>query len=69
MFFLKEQKMLASPMSEIHPALAQYFNHYPVKDAPFMHHQLLDWSHERPFAGIRVLHHVPVVPNTVLKIA
>lgn len=69
MFFQKEQNALAFPMSAIHPALAQYFNHYPVTDAPFMHQQLQDWSLQRPLKGIRVLHHVPVVPNTVLKIA
>ncbi len=34
-----------------------------------MHRQLIDWYNKRPFTGIRVLHHVPVVPNTLLKIA
>ena len=52
-----------------HPALLDYFKDYPESDAPFMHQQLIDWSHTRPLAGMRVLHHVPVVPNTILKIA
>lgn len=52
-----------------HPALLKYFRDYPESEAPFMHQQLIDWYNTRPFAGIRVLHHVPVVPNTLLKIA
>lgn len=49
--------------------LKSFFQLYPRNKAPFMHQQFAKWSHERPFEGIKVLHHVPVVPNTLLKIA
>lgn len=53
----------------MHEALVNAFNQYPPAEAPFMHQQLADWIASRPLAGLRVLHHVPVVPNTLLKIA
>ena len=53
----------------MHPALLKYFHDYPQSNAPFMHQQLAEWTATRPLAGLRVLHHVPVVPNTLLKIA
>src|SRR5258708_1950548 len=42
---------------------------YPQTKAPFMHKQLAEWQISRPLAGLKVLHHVPVVPNTLLKIS
>lgn len=53
----------------MHEALLNAFNQYPATEAPFMYQQLADWRASRPLAGLRVLHHVPVVPNTLLKIA
>ena len=50
-------------------ALLDYFSVYPAKDAPFMHEQLLEWEVEKPLLGLKVVHHVPVVENTLLKIA
>lgn len=50
-------------------ALLDYFKVYPEKDAPFMHQQLLDWERLQPLKGLRIVHHVPVVENTLLKIA
>ena len=49
-------------------ALLDYFSVYPAKDAPFMHEQLLEWEVEKPLLGLKVVHHVPVVENTLLKI-
>nr|WP_244940973.1 NAD-binding protein [Legionella sainthelensi] len=34
-----------------------------------MHQQLSEWRVTRPLVGLRILHHVPVVVNTLLKIA
>lgn len=53
----------------MHPALLNYFNIYPEQQAPFMHQQLAQWSQLRPLSGLRVVHHVPLVPNTLLKIS
>ncbi|MBI5447122.1 MAG: adenosylhomocysteinase [Gammaproteobacteria bacterium] len=53
----------------MHPLLLRYFKKYPLKQAPFMHQQLQAWQETRPLAGLRVLHHLPLVPNTLLKIA
>lgn len=50
-------------------ALLDYFKVYPEKDAPFMHQQLLDWERLQPLKGLKIVHHVPVVENTLLKIA
>ncbi|HHF7373203.1 saccharopine dehydrogenase NADP-binding domain-containing protein [Legionella bozemanae] len=50
-------------------ALKKFFQKYPQAEAPFMHEQLAEWSVTRPLTGLRVLHHVPVVTNTLLKIA
>ncbi len=50
-------------------ALKKFFQKYPQAEAPFMHEQLAEWSVARPLSGLRVIHHVPVVPNTLLKIA
>ncbi len=71
MFFKKAEEIAyqATSIFNTHPALLKYFKDYPETDAPFMHRQLVEWYNKRPFSGIRVLHHVPVVPNTLLKIA
>ncbi|MCE3044806.1 NAD-binding protein [Legionella sp. 16cNR16C] len=53
----------------MHPALANYFKIYTKEAAPFMHQQLEEWKITKPLAGLRVVHHVPLVPNTLLKIA
>lgn len=53
----------------MHPQLLQYFFDYPSDVAPFMHQQLVEWEKTRPLTGLKVVHHVPVVANTVLKIA
>ncbi|OGV28079.1 MAG: hypothetical protein A3F18_05210 [Legionellales bacterium RIFCSPHIGHO2_12_FULL_37_14] len=45
------------------------FTKYPAKSAPFLHQQYADWSLTKPLRGLEVLHHVPVVQNTLLKIA
>ncbi|WP_058498826.1 hypothetical protein [Legionella gratiana] len=50
-------------------ALIKFFQTYSKNEAPFMHQQLADWRATRPLLGLRILHHVPVVPNTLLKIA
>lgn len=49
--------------------LTKFFQTYPETEAPFMHQQLAEWSATRPLTGLRVLHHVPLVTNTLLKIA
>ncbi|TAL61346.1 MAG: adenosylhomocysteinase [Legionella sp.] len=53
----------------MNPAFAQYFAQYPKETAPFMHKQLAEWSQSRPLQGLRVVHHVPLFGNTLLKIA
>ncbi|MCX7090628.1 MAG: adenosylhomocysteinase [Legionellales bacterium] len=50
-------------------ALLKYFTQYPQTDAPFMHKQFADWKKTRPLEGLHIVHHVPVVTNTLLKIA
>ncbi|WP_392537473.1 saccharopine dehydrogenase NADP-binding domain-containing protein [Legionella sp. 227] len=50
-------------------ALKKLFQKYPQTEAPFMHQQLTEWSNTRPLTGLRVVHHVPLVMNTLLKIA
>lgn len=45
------------------------FNHYPAHKAPFLHAQFTDWQNSKPLQNLRVLHHVPVVRNSLLKIA
>ncbi|WP_454783283.1 NAD-binding protein [Legionella sp. WA2022007384] len=52
----------------MHDALKKIFQIYPQTEAPFMHEQLSEWSSTRPLTGLRVVHHVPVVTNTLLKI-
>ncbi|MBL7481837.1 NAD-binding protein [Legionella bononiensis] len=52
----------------MHPELAKYFLEYPPIIAPFMHEQLGLWESTRPLKGLKVVNHVPVVSNTVLKI-
>lgn len=34
-----------------------------------MHEQLMEWERIKPLEGLKVAHHVPVVENTLLKIA
>lgn len=53
----------------MHPTLSRYFQHYSAKEAPFMHQQLAEWGATKPLSGLRVIHHIPLVPNTLLKIA
>ncbi len=48
--------------------LSNYFSQYSEHTAPFMHQQRREWAISQPLKGLRVLHHVPVVANTVLKI-
>ncbi len=49
--------------------ILKYFEYYDNQKAPFMHKQWQDWRDTQPLLGLKVLHHVPVVPNTLLKIA
>jgi adenosylhomocysteinase len=49
--------------------LLEYFKLYPENKAPFLHKQLALWQRTQPLANLEVLHHVPVVLNTMLKIA
>lgn len=53
----------------MHEALVNAFHQYSAAEAPFMYQQLAEWSATRPLEGLQVLHHVPVVANTLLKIA
>ncbi len=50
-------------------ALLDYFQVYSQNDAPFMHEQLLEWEGLQPLKNLKVVHHVPAVENTLLKIA
>ncbi|WP_058475967.1 NAD-binding protein [Legionella steigerwaltii] len=50
-------------------AFKKFFQKYPKTEAPFMHEQLIEWRDTRPLAGLKVVHHVPLVTNTLLKIA
>lgn len=45
------------------------FEKYSSQKAPFLHQQYVSWSKTRPLEGLRILHHVPLVQNTLLKIA
>lgn len=49
--------------------LLDYFSTYTVKEAPFMHEQLSEWDRLKPLKDLKVIHHVPLVENTLLKIA
>jgi adenosylhomocysteinase len=49
--------------------LSEFFQKYPQKEAPFMHELRKQWKETRPLLGVKVLHHIPVVTNTLLKIA
>lgn len=49
--------------------LLSFFQLYPQDKAPFLHEQLAEWTQSKPLLGLDVLHHVPLVPNTLLKIA
>ncbi len=53
----------------MHAALLKPFHEYPEKTAPFQHQLFADWSESQPLAGLRVLHHIPLVPNSLLKTA
>lgn len=48
---------------------SDYFEMYPANVAPFLHQQLDEWRNSKPLQGLKVLHHLPVVENTLLKIA
>lgn len=45
------------------------FSKYPETHAPFLHAQFAEWQETKPLHNLRILHHVPVVNNTLLKIA
>ena len=45
------------------------FNHYGPERAPFLHQYYSAVQKTRPYTGLRVAHNVPVVPNTLMKIA
>ena len=45
------------------------FNHFGSKRAPFLHQHFDVVQKTRPYDGLRVAHNVPVVPNTLMKIA
>lgn len=49
--------------------LLKYLEMYHPQIAPFMHLQINEWGKNRPLEGVKILHHVPLVPNTLLKIA
>jgi adenosylhomocysteinase len=49
--------------------LLEYFKLYPENKALFFHKQLALWQRAQPLANLEVLHHVPVILNTMLKIA
>lgn len=49
--------------------LVSFFQLYPENKAPFLHKQFAEWKQSLPLLGLNVLHHVPLVPNTLLKIA
>lgn len=53
----------------MHQHLQKYFHQYPASVAPFMHQQAELWRQSRPLSGLKILHHVPVFPNTLLKIS
>lgn len=55
-------------MSIMPPELLQYFQIYHAQIAPFMHLQMNEWTISKPLQGVKILHHVPLVPNTLLKI-
>ena len=59
------------PLTFFQPAtsLSSHFKHYPPTIAPFLHEQLKQWTQTKPFERLKVLHHVPLLPNTLLKIA
>lgn len=49
--------------------LNDVFEKYPQTVAPFLHHQYHDWLATKPLKGLRVLNHIPLVQNTLLKVA
>jgi len=49
--------------------LLQSFDSYPICQAPFMHKQYNEWNASRPLLGYTVVHNVPLVSNTLTKIA
>ena len=49
--------------------LARAFEKYPQSKAPFLYKQYAKWADIKPLSGLRLLHHVPLVQNTLLKIA
>ncbi|WP_230309950.1 NAD(P)-dependent oxidoreductase [Legionella pneumophila] len=53
----------------MHQELLKYLEMYHPQIAPFMHLQINEWDKNRPLEGVKILHHVPLVPNTLLKIA
>ncbi|MFO2511757.1 NAD(P)-dependent oxidoreductase [Legionella pneumophila serogroup 2] len=53
----------------MHQELLKYLEMYHPQIAPFMHLQINEWGKNRPLEGVKILHHVPLVPNTLLKIA
>lgn len=53
----------------MHQLFPQAFSTYNRNLAPFLHQQYNDWYQSKPLQGLRILHHVPLVQNTLLKIA
>jgi adenosylhomocysteinase len=51
------------------PLFPEIFLKYPQQQAPFLYRQYQKWSANKPLQGLRILHHVPLVQNTLLKIA
>lgn len=49
--------------------IKKFFDTYTTVDAPFMHAQFAQLVHDRPFNKMKVIHHFPLVTNTLLKIA
>lgn len=49
--------------------LPDAFIKYPCQKAPFLHRQYSQWTTDKPLRGLRILQHVPLVQNTLLKIA
>lgn len=53
----------------MHQHLLNYFTLYNSTHAPFMHEQFIEWEKTKPLQGMKIVHHVPVFENTLLKIA
>lgn len=45
------------------------FTKYTAAQAPFLHQQFTEWQQTKPLRGLRILHHIPLFQNTLMKIA